>query len=73
MAESMNDITQDEINDLHLGKTTVDEDIKNLTILITNELKTLDKSLEMYSEKSKKKIEKNLNRLLNKAIDIRKL
>jgi len=72
----MNDkniFTQEEINDLKLNeKIPPDVEIKNLIILMRNELNTLDNQISKYPEKMQSKIIKKLNKILNSIIEIRK-
>lgn len=68
-----NGISQEELNNLNLTlKTDLDNDIKNIVILIRNELNVLENSISYYNEKRKKGVKRKLNKILNEVIDIRK-
>jgi hypothetical protein len=74
MADDKKIVSQEEIDKLNFPDTpNVIEDIKNLSVLVKNELSTLDKQLDKFPEKNLKKIRKRLNKILMDIVDIRKI
>ncbi len=68
-----NIISQEELNSFNFNEdNSLDKDLKNIVILIRNELNTLESNVEYYNDKVKAKIKKKLNKVLNEIIDIRK-
>ena len=71
--EDKNIFTQDEINNMKLNEAVPpDIEVKNLIILMRNELNTLETQVSKCSEKFQTKISKKLNKILNSIIEIRK-
>jgi uncharacterized protein YpuA (DUF1002 family) len=74
MPEEKKIVSQEEIDKFKLADNLNDtEDIKNLIVLIKNELFTLEKQLDKFPEKNQKKIRKKLNKIMMEIIDIRKV
>ncbi|HBD94008.1 MAG: hypothetical protein A2015_04020 [Spirochaetes bacterium GWF1_31_7] len=68
-----NVISQEELNGFNFNEeNSLDKDLKNIVILIRNELNTLESNVEYYNDKVKAKMKKKLNKVLNEIIDIRK-
>ena len=74
MSDEEKIVTQEEIDRFEFpDNPDIRGDIKNLCVLINNELNTLDKQLNKIPEKSLKKTRKKLNKILFDIIDIRKV
>jgi len=68
-----NVISQEELNGFNFNEeNSLEKDLKNIVILIRNELNTLESNVEYYNDKVKVKMKKKLNKVLNEIIDIRK-
>jgi len=69
-----NVFTQEELNDLKLNEPVpVERDIKNLIVLIRNELNTLEDQIVDYPKNIQTKVVKRLNKVLNSIINVRKV
>ena len=72
----MNDnymLTQKELDDLGANeRISLSTDVKNIIILIKNELYFIEKNIDIYREKNKKKIRRQLNKILKEVISMRK-
>jgi hypothetical protein len=73
MDEKKKEISQDEIDKLGIkSDISIQEDIKNIIILIRNELNIVDKEVLGYDNEKAVGLKKNLNKILEKIINIRK-
>jgi hypothetical protein len=72
-SENKNEISQEEIDSLNIKHhDSLLDDVRNLIILIRNELNIVDKEAHNYNDVKIKNIKKKLNKVYDKIIHIRK-
>jgi hypothetical protein len=70
--EDKNMFSQNDIDKLGMDDTiSMADDIKNIIILLKNELSEMEKSIDSYPRRTKKKIRTRLNNALKKLIAVR--
>jgi hypothetical protein len=73
ITENKNEISQEEIDNLNIKHhDSLFDDVKNLIILIRNELNIVEKESHNYNDEKIKNIKKKLNKVYDKIIHIRK-